>query len=338
MLSYYATRQPHTNTICADESSWRGNNDSGVVQYRQSLGRLRGNVLVRRIISIYISLTKPGVLFGNVITGAAGFLLASGHFHTFNVGLMAATIIGMTLIIGSACALNNVLDRDIDQIMERTRRRAVASGGLPPSRALVFSIVLGVVGFAVLLLWSNWLVVWLGLVGFVTYVWLYGAITKRRSVYGTHVGGISGAMPILAGYCAVSGKIDTGALLIFAALFFWQFPEFFSIAIYRLKEYAAAGVPLMPVVKGVSATKLQIFLYTTLFCASVLLLTPLGYTGYAYAFVMAIVCGYWVWLAARGLAKATIRSDEAWARRMFRFSLNALLIYSFMIALGPLLP
>lgn len=286
----------------------------------------------------YASLTKPGVLFGNVITGVAGFLLASTHLHTFHIGLFAAAIIGMTLIIASACTLNNVLDRDIDQIMQRTKKRAVASGELSARRALVFSVVLGLFGLLILGLWTNWLVVTVGVGGFIVYVWLYGAWGKRHSMHGTLVGSISGAAPVLAGYCAVTGRLDAGAVLVFLALFFWQFPEFYAIAIYRLEEYKAAGIPLITVVKGVPVTKLQICGYTLLFGASVLLLTPLGYTGKVYETVMLLVVAYWLWLGLPGLRHKTKTEDDQWARRMFHYSLNALLIYSLMIAIGPLLP
>lgn len=283
----------------------------------------------------YYSLTKPGVLYGNVITGVAGFLLAAGYFKTFQVGLFAATIIGMTLVIAAACVLNNVLDQDIDRLMERTKTRAVASGEINSLPATIFSVVLGFAGVAILALWVNWLVVGIGVFGFVVYVWLYGAFSKRRSIHGTLVGSISGAMPILAGYCAVSGQFDAAAILVFLALFFWQFPEFYSIAIYRQKEYAAAKVPVMSVVKGVKVTKVQIFIYTILFVISALLLTPLGYTGWIYFAGMGLIGLYWVWLGAQGLRA---KNSDAWARRMFHFALTVLLTYSLLLAVGPLLP
>jgi protoheme IX farnesyltransferase len=283
----------------------------------------------------YYSLTKPGVLYGNVITGVAGFLLAAGYFWTFPVWLFLATIVGMTLVIAAACVLNNVLDQDIDRIMERTKGRAVAHGDIPANNATILCIVLGVLGMAILALWTNWYVVGIGIFGFVVYVWLYGAFSKRKSIHGTLVGSISGAMPILAGYVAVADGFDTAALLVFLALFFWQFPEFYSIAIYRRKEYAAAGVPVMSVVKGVPVTILQIYAYTVLFVASTLLLTLLGYTGWIYFVAMLLLGLYWIRLANEGL---TTQNSDAWARRMFHFSLLALLAYSAAISLGAILP
>ena len=249
----------------------------------------------------YYSLTKPGVLYGNVITGVAGFLLAAGHFKAFSFELFATTIIGMTLVIASACVLNNVLDQDIDRIMERTKKRAIAAGEISGRNAVVFSVILGVLGVVILALWVNWLVVGIGIFGFVVYVWLYGALSKRLSIHGTLVGSISGAMPILAGYCAVSGNIDAAAVLVFLILFFWQFPEFYSIAIYRRKEYQAAHIPVMSVVKGVRSTTVQIYIYTVAFVVSTLLLTLFGYTGFVYFVVMGLAGLYVINLAAKGL-------------------------------------
>lgn len=287
------------------------------------------------MLGAYYSLTKPGVLYGNVITGVAGFLLGAGYFQKFDVWLFLATIVGMTLIIASACVLNNVLDQDIDRIMERTRGRAVASGEIPSLNATLFSVVLGLSGIAILALWTNWKVVGVGVFGYVVYVWLYGALSKRKSIHGTLVGSVSGAMPVVAGYVAVSNTFDSAAVLLFLILFFWQFPEFYSIAIYRRKEYAAAGIPVMSVVKGVASTTRQIGVYTLLYVASTLLLTLLGYTGWIYFVAMLLIGLYWLRLANEGLTAA---DSEAWARRMFHFSLIALLVLCAALSVGALLP
>lgn len=249
--------------------------------------------------------------------------------------LFAAAIVGTTLIIASACVLNNYLDRDIDSKMERTKSRPSVQGLMPGRNMVLFSAVLGLAGTAILALWVNWLVVILGIIGFVVYVWLYGAWSKRQSVHGTLVGSISGAMPIIAGYCSVSGHIDTAAVLVFLAIFFWQMPEFYSIAIYRRKEYRAAKVPIISVVKGVEHTKREIVIYTVLFAVATLLLTPLGYTGWVYFAAMAALNLYWLYQAAQGLTAA---DSDTWARRNFHFSLIILLAYSTLIAVGPLLP
>jgi len=284
-------------------------------------------------LSAYYQLTKPGVLYGNVLTAAAGFFLAARG--EINWWLFGAMLLGMTLVIAAACVLNNYLDQDIDRIMARTKKRPSVTGVVKSGHIVIYGIVLLALGMTVLIAWTNWLVVAIAAVGYVTYVWLYGALSKRRSIHGTLVGSISGAMPIAAGYAAVSGQIDTGLVLAFLIMFFWQFPEFYSIAIYRRKEYAAAKIPVMSVVKGVRSTTIQIFVYTIAYVVSTLALTLTGYTGYVYFVVMALMGGYWTWLAAIGL---NAKDPEAWARRMFRFSMVTILVLCLMLSIGPVLP
>jgi len=281
----------------------------------------------------YYSLTKPGVLYGNAITAAAGFLLAS-HGHVV-IWLFIALCVGSTLMIASACVLNNFLDQDIDSKMERTKTRAIVAGKVKGRDAVVLSIILGIVGLLVLVLWTNWLVVAVGLIGYIDYVIFYGMLSKRLSIHGTLVGSISGAVPILAGYVAVTGRIDIGASIVFAILFLWQMPEFYSIAIYRQKEYKAAGVPVISVVKGIKTTRVQIFAYTLAFVIATLLLTVYGFAGYSYFVVMALLGVYWLWIASQGLHA---KDSDTWARHMFRFSLIVLLVFCAMISLNSLLP
>lgn len=283
----------------------------------------------------YYQLTKPGVLYGNVITGVAGFLLAAGYFRSFDLWLFVATISGTSLIIASACVLNNFLDQDIDRLMERTKGRSMAAGTIPGRHALILAAVLGVVGLSVLIVGVNWLVVAIGVGGYITYVWLYGALSKRLSWHGTLVGSISGAAPILAGYCAVSGRIDAAAVVLFLMLFFWQFPEFYSIAIYRQAEYDSAGVPVITVKKGVPFTIRFIFFYTVLFVIASLLLSVCQVTGWVYFGIMAILGIAWIRLAWLGLSA---KDSAAWSRRMFHFSLLVLLVLSALLSVGALLP
>lgn len=278
-------------------------------------------------------LTKPGVTYGNLITTVAGYLFAAKG--TFDFTLFITLTFGTWCVIASACVINNYLDQDIDALMARTKKRPLLTGEVTPHAALVFGILLGLIGILVLSLFTNYLVVGVGLAGWVTYVWLYGALSKRRSVHGTLVGAVSGAAPILAGYVAASGAIDVGAILVFAALFFWQMPEFYSIAIYRKKEYAAAHIPLTSVVRGVETTIRHIFFHTAAFSASVLLLTVYGYTSFTYALIMGAGCAYWMILGAQGLRTKT---PESWAKRMFHFALVMLLLFSLLISIDNFLP
>lgn len=284
-------------------------------------------------IKTYYSLTKPGVTYGNLLTVIAGFLLASRG--DINLVLFLAVTLGMGLVIGSACAFNNYFDQDIDRIMSRTKKRAIVAGEVSGKNALIFASVIGVIGFGLLSVFANLLTVVVALIGFVVYIVFYGILSKRLSIHGTLVGSISGAMPILAGYVAVTSAIDVGAILLFLILFFWQMPEFYSISIYRRKEYAAAKIPVMSVVKGVQSTKVQILIYMLAFTVSTLALGLFGYTGYIYMLIMTLLCVWWVWIALQGF---TTKDDNKWAKSVFKFSLVVLVVFSILISIDAWIP
>lgn len=281
----------------------------------------------------YLQLTKPGVLLGNVITVIAGFLFASQGVIDFQ--LLTSLLVGTTIVIASACVLNNYLDQDIDAIMTRTKSRPLITGVIHPRYALIFSIVLGIFGVVVLALFTSFIVVLIGVIGFVVYVWLYGALTKRRSVHGTLVGSISGALPILAGYVAVTGSIDLVGIILFLILFFWQEPEFYSISIYRRDEYARAKIPVISVVRGIKRTKLEILIYIIMFVASSLALFLAGDTSFVYLLVMSGLGVYWIQLAVKGIGKS---NNEVWAKQLFQVSLKVLLIFCLLISINSWLP
>lgn len=294
--------------------------------------RARGRGFWARVVRFY-SLTKPRVLFANALTAAAGFFLASAG--NVDWAIFLAVCAGTTLVIGSACVLNNVLDRDIDQRMARTRKRATVTGDVGARSALVFSALLAAAGFAILVLWVNWPVVAIGAAGFLFYVVLYGMLSKRLSMHGTLVGSISGATPVLAGYVAVTGSIDVGAVVAFLMMFFWQEPAFYAIAIYRRHEYASADVPVITVARGVGFAKRQILVFAVLYVVTSLLLQVFGFTGWVYSAVMAVSGAVWIGFAIHGLRST---DDDRWAKRMFRFSLAILLILCVMFVVGPILP
>ncbi len=288
---------------------------------------------MKEVLHVYWQLTKPGVMLGNVLTAVAGYFLAAAG--TVDWVVFFAMLVGMVAVVASACVINNYLDQDIDRVMKRTQKRPSVTGVIPSRHILIYGITLAIIGFIALYIWTNWLVVSIGVIGFVTYVWLYGALSKRRSVHGTLVGSISGAMPIAGGYAAVNGVIDPGLIIVFLILFFWQFPEFFSIGIYRRKDYADANIPIMPVARGIKPTIKQIYIYTTLYVLSTLALTVYGYTGGWYFVVMLVAGIVWIRLASEGMQ--TI-DPEGWARRMFRVSMYSILLLCVMLVVGPLLP
>lgn len=268
----------------------------------------------------YYMLTKPGIILGNAVTTAAGFVLASkGHIDYW---LFLATLIGLSFIIASAGVFNNYIDRENDAKMSRTKNRPLVKGLVSGENALIFATILGLIGAEILASYTNILTVGVAFVGFFVYLVLY-AFFKYRSFYGTIVGSIAGAVPPVVGYCAVSNRLDVGAFLLFMILVLWQMPHFFAIAIYRFDDYQAASIPVLPVKKGMYITKIHMFFYIIAFTLTALLLTVTGYTGKIY-FVVAMLLGIiWLVLCIKGFK---IENDARWARKMFGFSLVVIML------------
>jgi len=263
----------------------------------------------------YYMLTKPGIIFGNIVTTAAGFALAArGHLDYW---LFLATLIGLGFVIASAGVFNNYIDRAMDAKMARTKNRALVTGAISSKKALVFATLLGIIGIAVLALYTNLLTVFVALVGFFVYLVLY-AFWKYHSFYGTIIGSIAGGIPPVVGYCAVSNSFDMGAFLLFMILVLWQMPHFFSIAIYRFDDYAAASIPVLPVEKGMYVTKVHMVLYIIAFLITAVMLTVTGYTGYVYGGVAVLLSMIWLGLCIKGFS---VENNTLWARKMFAYSL-----------------
>lgn len=278
----------------------------------------------------FISITKPGIIFGNLITVAGGFGLASQG--SYNLILLLATLVGISLIIASGCVFNNIIDRDIDSLMERTKERVMVKGYLAPKVALVYGILLGCLGAWVLYYWANILTVYVALIGLFFYVVVYSLWFKRNSIYGTLIGSISGSIPPVVGYCAVSNKLDLGALILFGLLSVWQMPHSYAIAIFRFNDYSAAGIPVLPVKKGIQIAKRNMLLYVITFMLISSLLTIYGYTGQYYLVAALAVGFWWIRLASSGFSQLT--NDISWARKMFGFSIIAITLLSVMMALN----
>lgn len=282
-------------------------------------------------LSEYYRLTKPGIIRGNLITTSAGFFLASQQNVDFL--LLLGTLLGLGLIIAAACVSNNYLDRGIDRKMARTAKRALVSGRISGRAALVYAAVLGLLGCGILAAFTTPLALALAISGYIAYVFLYGYY-KRRSTLSTAIGSISGAIPPVVGYTAVTNQIDTAAVLLFIILVSWQMPHFFAIAIYRLKDYAAASLPVLPVKKGVDATRTQMLLYIGAYALSSLALTAFGYTGYIYAFVMSVINIGWLIVALR---KPAPGEEIPWAKKIFFVSLAAITLQCIAIVVDALI-
>lgn len=276
----------------------------------------------------YLQVTKPGIIFGNLISVIGGFLLASKG--QINYGLFFVTLLAVSLVIASGCVFNNLIDRDIDKKMERTKHRALANGLITPIKAWLYGGLLGIAGIALLYSKVNLLTAWLGFIGFFIYVGVYSLYMKRRSVYGTLVGSLAGAAPPVIGYCAVTEAFDAGAFILLTIFSLWQMPHSYAIAIFRLKDYQAANIPVLPVVKGIAVAKNHITIYIVAFMIASLMLTFNGDAGYKYLIVSSAVSLWWLGMALYGYRAS---NDYVWAKNVFIFSIFAITALSIMMSI-----
>jgi heme o synthase len=241
-------------------------------------------------IAAYIALTKPRIIELLLITTLPSMVLAAGRWP--GTWLVVATLIGGTLSAGGANALNMYYDRDIDEVMRRTRSRPLARHEVSPGNALVFGVVLGVVGFVWLWLFTTPLAAAIATAALLFYVFVYTKTLKRASVQNIVVGGAAGAAPALVGWAAVTGSVGVPAWVLFLIVFYWTPPHFWALALRYKADYAAAGIPMLPVVAGVEATTRRMMLYTGLMVAVSLMLVPLGGMSWIYL-VAALSLGAW---------------------------------------------
>jgi len=232
---------------------------------------------------------------------------------------MVATLIGLSLVVASGCAINNVIDRDIDIAMARTRTRVTVTGEMSAMAALCHGVVLGIIGFGLLIAYTTPAAVFFAAFGYFIYVGVYSLYMKRNSVYGTFIGSLSGAVPPVVGYCAVSGQFDMGALILLVMFSLWQMPHSYAIAIFRFKDYQAAGIPVLPVAQGINKAKRHIVLYIAIYALVVMLLPISGYTGAAFMAVACITSFWWLLMALRGYRRNI--DISGWARQVFAFSI-----------------
>lgn len=289
----------------------------------------------------YYALTKPGLVYGNIIPVVGGFALASGgSAASFDFVRLAAVIIGISFVMASGCVFNNVIDRDIDRTMAPTKNRAIVVGKISGRAAIIFGGTIGILGFLVLALFTNPLATAIAAFGWIAYVVLYSLWGKRSSIHGPLIGSISGAIPPVVGYCAISDRIDVGAVILFAILVLWQIPHFYAISIYRFDDYASADIPILPVKKGMLATKIQMFVYIIAFIIAALALTLFGYTGIFYTTIVLLLGLAWLVLCTSGffIPSSTRGSgvsipEKFWARKMFFLSLIVMVVLFATLAL-----
>lgn len=283
----------------------------------------------RRVFVDYWELTKPRITLLVLFTTLAGLWLAAQGPPP--MGLLFFTLLGTGLASSSAGVLNNLLDRDLDAKMARTRGRPLPSGRLTPKAALAFGVSLGLAALAILGVFVHPVSAGLALLALSFYVGIYTAWLKRTSPLSTVLGGVTGALPPVIGWSAVTHRVDAGALVLFAVLFLWQPPHFWALALLRAEEYKEAGVPLLPVIYGPQMTQRQIALYAAALPPVSLLLYPLGLVDLSYVFVAAALGMGFVLLSVRALLAP---QDGHRARGLFLYSIVYLGALSAAMLLG----
>jgi protoheme IX farnesyltransferase len=266
----------------------------------------------------YIALLKPRVMSLVVFTGLAGLVVAPGHLHPVLAGV---AVLCIAVAAGAAGAINMWYDRDIDAVMSRTRNRPIPAGRVPPGAALAFGVVLSAASVMMMGLGVNWLSAGLLATTILFYVFVYTIWLKRRTPQNIVIGGAAGAFPPMIGWAAVTAEVSLASIALFLLIFMWTPPHFWALALYRRGDYAAAGVPMLPVVAGEAATKRQMLLYAVLLLPVAVAPALLGIAGLLYA-AAAVVLG----LIFVGMALAVLREDGAAtghraAKRMFAFSI-----------------
>jgi protoheme IX farnesyltransferase len=292
----------------------------------------RGEPVPRAAWRDYVTLTKPRIMSLLLVTGlGAMFVGARGAPSAW---LAFVTMTGLALACGGASALNHVLDRDIDKLMgKRTRARPLAAERMPPARALEFGLTLSAFSFVLLASLANVLTAVLALVGNLFYVLVYTRWLKRSTHQNIVIGGAAGAVPPLVGFAAVTGNLTLPALWLFLIVFFWTPPHFWALALLIRRDYEAARIPMLPVVRGVRETTRQIVLYALVLVGVTVVPFVWGPLGPTYLVAALALGGAFLWLALRLRRHTTPRR----AALLFHYSLLYLALLFAAMALDPLL-
>src|SRR6516164_9999983 len=273
----------------------------------------------------YIDLLKPRVMSLVVFTGLVGVLIAPGHLHPFAAAL---AVLAIALGSGAAGAINMWYERDLDALMARTANRPLPAGRVAPDDALGLGVLLSIFSVLLMAVATNFVAAALLVAAILFYVFVYTVWLKRRTPQNIVIGGAAGAFPPMIGWAAATGEISWGAISLFAIIFFWTPPHFWALSLYRTGDYAAAGVPMLPVVSGPRETKRQILLYTMVLWPVTVAPWLLGVAGVLYAAGTLLLNAVFAVTAVQVCRDDSDRS----ARRMFAFSLLYLfLIFSMLL-------
>ena len=303
ILAFYSARTPAPVVEPAGESAV-SEHPAGAVLPRPSL------------LADLITLTKPRIISLLLVTTVAPMFITPAGLPS--VSLVLWVILGGYLMAGGANAINMWFDRDIDDKMSRTRLRPIPAGRIPATLGLAFGIALGLLAFAVFWYRVNSLSAWLALGGLLFYVFIYTMWLKRSSPQNIVIGGAAGAFPPLVGWAAMTGRLDLAAIYLFAIIFYWTPPHFWALALIKRAEYAKAGIPMMPVVRGEERTKFEMLAYTLILLPLTLMPAFFGALGAFYGIAAALLGARLLWYCIRLLREQSI-TPLAW--RMYRYSL-----------------
>ena len=294
-------------------------------------GCLRGRASVRVSWRDYVTLTKPRVMSLLLLTGAAGMFVGAGGVP--EPARLAVMVAGLALACGGASALNHLLDADVDRRMRRTGSRPVADERLAPAQALEFGLALSAFSFVLLASLVNVLAAFLALAGNLFYVFVYTRWLKRTTPQNIVIGGAAGALPPLVGFAAASGRLTPLALVLFLIVFLWTPPHFWALALLLKRDYEAARIPMLPVVRGEAETARQILAYTVLLVGASLVPFAWRSVGLAYVAAALVLGGIFLALAWRLRAETSPKRAAA----LFHYSLLYLALLFVMLAIDPLL-
>ncbi len=265
----------------------------------------------------FLELTKPRVNSLIVFTAIIGMMLAYPAGVPWDLALMLWSTLGIALVAGAAAAINCLVENEIDRRMARTRARPTVAGTITTPQVLVLAGLVGGAGLFVLYQHVNSLTMWLTLATFVGYAVFYTLILKPATPQNIVIGGASGAMPPVLGWAAVTGEVTAQSMLLFLIIFAWTPPHFWALALYRRKEYAAAGVPMLPVTHGAAFTQLHVLLYTFILLACTLLPVAIGMSGWVYLASAVSLNAFFIWFAVRLFRQYS----DALAKRTFNYSI-----------------
>ncbi|MBC9954542.1 protoheme IX farnesyltransferase [Leucobacter sp. cx-42] len=288
-----------------------------------------------RTVKNYVALTKPRVMELLLVVTVPAMILAQGGLP--NLWLVLATLIGGAMSAGSAGAFNCYIDREADRVMNRTKNRPLVTREISDRNALIFAYALGVASIVWLYFTTNWLAALLSLAAIFTYVVVYTMWLKGRSEQNIIWGGIAGCFPVLIGWAAVTESLAWPAWIFFLIIFLWTPAHYWPLSMRYREDYAAAGVPMLAVVRGRTTVGLQVILYTWATVVSSFLMIPVANMGWTYT-VVALASGIYFIVEAHKLYNQAIRGNEGKPMQVFHASITYLSVLSIAIAVDPLLP